>query len=91
MLDIAFSWDEIQSPVDSYKADLLTVPANLTGIPAISIPVGFSKKMEVKLPVGLQLFSSWWQERILIQLAFAYQKLTDNHLQLPPEPIHAEE
>ena len=83
MLDVAFSWDEIQSPIESYKADLLTVPANLTGIPALSLPCGFAEKQGVKLPVGLQLMSSWWNERKILQIAYDFQKITDFHLQTP--------
>jgi aspartyl-tRNA(Asn)/glutamyl-tRNA(Gln) amidotransferase subunit A len=90
MLDVAYKWDEIKSPIDSYKADLLTVPANLTGIPALTIPVGFSSKKDVKMPVGLQLFGSWWQEHTLIQIAYEYQQLTKHHLQLPPDLLISE-
>lgn len=85
MLDAAFSWDEFQSPIDSYKADLLTVPANLIGTPALSVPAGFSHKQGVKLPIGLQLMGSWWQEQKLFQIAHAIQQITDFHLQLPPK------
>jgi aspartyl-tRNA(Asn)/glutamyl-tRNA(Gln) amidotransferase subunit A len=90
MLDAAFSWDECLSPIDSYKADLLTVPANLTGTPALSLPVGFIQKQGVNLPIGLQLIGSWWQEHKLIQLAYAYQQLSTFHLQLPPHPPQIE-
>lgn len=83
MLDVAFSWDEFQSPIDSYRADLLTVPANLTGIPGLSVPCGFVEKQGVKLPVGLQLMSSWWNEKKILQIAYAFQQITDFHLQLP--------
>ncbi len=84
MLDAAFSWDEFQSPIDSYKADLLTVPANLVGIPALSVPAGFTQKQGVKLPFGLQLLGGWWQEQKLLQIAYALQQITDYHLQTPP-------
>ncbi len=85
MLDAAFSWDEFQSPMDSYKADLLTVPANLVGIPALSVPAGFTKKQDVKLPIGLQLMGGWWEEQKLLQIAYAIQNLTDFHLQQPSD------
>lgn len=85
MLDAAFTWDEFQSPIDSYEADLLTVPANLVGIPALSVPAGFTRKQDVKLPIGLQLMSSWWHEQELLQIAHAIQNLTDFHLQLPAD------
>lgn len=85
MLDAAFSWDDFQAPIDSYRADLLTVPANLVGTPALSVPAGFSSKQGVKLPIGLQLMSSWWQEDKLFQIANSLQKLTDFHLQQPTD------
>lgn len=84
MLDAAFTWDEFQSPVDSYRADLLTVPSNLIGTPSISIPAGFVKKHETELPIGLQLMGSWWEEHKLLQLAYSFEQLTTHHLRLPP-------
>ncbi|OLS26415.1 MAG: Glutamyl-tRNA(Gln) amidotransferase subunit A [Candidatus Heimdallarchaeota archaeon LC_3] len=92
MLDVAPTWDELKKPLESYQADLLTVPANLLGIPAISIPVGFVKKQGVKLPLGLQLYASWWNERTLLQIASEIQKVTNFHIQLPPSKrIHEED
>ena len=85
MLDAAFSWDEFQSPIDSYKADLLTVPANLIGLPALSVPAGFTQKQGVRLPIGLQLMSSWWQEHKLLQIANAFQQITNYHLEIPTD------
>lgn len=87
MQDAAFSWDEFQSPIDSYRADLLTVPANLLGTPAISIPAGFTFKQNVKLPIGLQLMASWFDEQKLLQIAQAHQNITDYHLQMPTNII----
>ena len=84
MQDAAFSWDEFQSPIDSYRADLLTVPANLVGTPALSLPAGFTQKQDVKLPIGLQLMASWFDEHKLLQIANAHQQITDYQLQMPP-------
>ena len=44
--------DEAQDPTELYSSDLYTIPVNLAGLPAISIPAGFSKQ---KLPIGMQL------------------------------------
>lgn len=85
MQQLALAWEETQTPLESYKSDLLTVPANLLGIPALSLPVGFGEKLEVKLPVGLQLYSSWWNEHYLLQIAYEFQQKTDFHLQTPPD------
>ncbi len=84
MQDFAKSWGEFSSPLESYKADLLTVPANLTGLPALSLPIGFGIKSGVRLPYGLQLLADWWREDLLIKLAWEYQQKTDHHKILPP-------
>lgn len=66
-------------PIQMYLADLYTIPVNLAGLPALSVPAGFDEGM----PVGLQLIGSWWQERRLLQMAHAYQTTTDWHAKRP--------
>lgn len=51
-----------------------TAPFNLTGLPAISIPCGFSHR---GLPIGLQLVGRWWDEAGLLRAARAYERETD--------------
>ena len=60
-------------------SDIFTVAANLAGLPAISIPIGFHNK----LPIGMQLIGSHLGEATLLQIAHAYQKLTDWHTKIP--------
>lgn len=67
------------NPVTNYLADLFTVAANLAGLPAISIPVGFSQS----LPIGMQLMGRPLQEATLLQVAHQYQLRTDWHQQQP--------
>lgn len=67
------------NPVETYLADLFTVAANLAGLPAMSIPVGFSHG----LPVGLQLMGRPLEEATLLQAAHQYQLRTDWHQQQP--------
>ncbi|MBE6036982.1 MAG: Asp-tRNA(Asn)/Glu-tRNA(Gln) amidotransferase subunit GatA [Clostridiales bacterium] len=69
-----------QDPLALYKADLYTVPANLAGIPAVSVPCGFSAE---GLPIGLQLMGKAWSEPLLVRTAALWQQLTDYHKQRP--------
>ena len=63
-------------PTLMYKRDVYTVPASLAGLPALSIPCGFSDG----LPVGLQLIGPHFAEDRLLALGEAYQRETDWHL-----------
>ena len=54
-----------------YLNDIFTVPVNLAGIPAISIPAGFDKN---KFPLGLQLIGNTLEEQKLLNIAFAAEK-----------------
>ena len=78
----AFSLGEkTADPLQMYLADIFTVSANLTGVPAISMPCGFSAD---RLPIGLQLTGRMFDEATLLRAADAYQRDTDHHLQTPP-------
>jgi len=59
----------------------LTNPINLLGVPAISVPCGFTKE---KLPIGLQLIGRWWDEATVFRAAHAYEQATDWHTSRPP-------
>ena len=61
-------------PLSMYLSDLLTIPANLAGLPAISIPCGFD---ETGLPIGLQLIGNVLDEPRLLQLAHQYERTAD--------------
>jgi len=58
-------------PLAMYLADLLTIPANLAGLPALSLPCGFDDQ---GLPIGLQLITGVLQEERLLQVAHAYEQ-----------------
>jgi len=60
--------------------DYFTCPANLIGIPAISIPCGFTKN---NLPIGFQLMAKHLHDDLILSAANAFQKKTDFHLQKP--------
>jgi aspartyl-tRNA(Asn)/glutamyl-tRNA(Gln) amidotransferase subunit A len=53
---------------------------NITGVPAMSLPCGFTSG---GLPIGLQLAGAWWQEATVLRAAHAYQQATDWHRRLP--------
>ena len=82
--DVAFRRGECSGdPLKLYMADALTIPANLAGLPAISVPCGFSRG----LPVGLQLIGRAFDEGTLLRVGHAYQQAT-TEWRLPP-PVAA--
>jgi len=74
--------DKSDDPVEMYLNDIFTVAANLTGLPAMSIPCGFTRE---GLPVGLQLHARHFGEARLIEAAHRFQQATDWHLRTPPD------
>ncbi|KTD64803.1 Asp-tRNA(Asn)/Glu-tRNA(Gln) amidotransferase subunit GatA [Legionella spiritensis] len=71
--------EKISDPVQNYLADVFTVAANLAGLPAMSIPAGFSDG----LPVGMQLIGSHFSEDRLLNIAHSFQQMTDWHKACP--------
>lgn len=69
----------IDDPVSMYLSDIYTVSVNLAGLPAISIPAGFSDG----LPIGMQIIGNYFQEARLLNVAHRYQQMTDWHKQVP--------
>ncbi|MEM2309818.1 MAG: Asp-tRNA(Asn)/Glu-tRNA(Gln) amidotransferase subunit GatA [Candidatus Bathyarchaeia archaeon] len=65
--------EKIGDPLTLYMCDVLTVPANLTGYPAISVPCGF----EGNLPIGLQAITKPFNEDLLLKISFALEANTD--------------
>lgn len=79
--DVAFRLGERNDdPLAMYMADLLTVTTNLAGVPAISVPGGFSKE---GLPIGIQLIGNYFEEEKLYQAAYALEQANDYHLKHP--------
>lgn len=62
--------EKIEDPLAMYKSDIFTVPINLTGICAISIPCGYVEG----LPVGLQIIGDKFEELKVLRLARAFEK-----------------
>ncbi|MCW9049552.1 MAG: Asp-tRNA(Asn)/Glu-tRNA(Gln) amidotransferase subunit GatA [Deltaproteobacteria bacterium] len=64
----------INDPLQMYLSDIFTIPANLAGTCAISLPCGFSQE---GLPIGLQLIGQPFAEADLLQAAYAFEQATD--------------
>ena len=68
----AFDIDsKISNPLEMYMADILTVPVNIAGVPAISIPCG---KDNEGMPIGMQLIGKHFDEETLIRAAYTYEQ-----------------
>jgi aspartyl-tRNA(Asn)/glutamyl-tRNA(Gln) amidotransferase subunit A len=63
--------EKIRDPLSMYLSDIFTIPANLAGIPAISVPCGYSRH---GLPIGLQLMARHFDEETLIRAAYTYEQ-----------------
>jgi len=72
--------EKTNDPLAMYLSDILTVPVNLAGIPALALPCGFSKN---NLPIGMQLIGPRWSEETLFEVGEKYQELTEWHLRRP--------
>jgi aspartyl-tRNA(Asn)/glutamyl-tRNA(Gln) amidotransferase subunit A len=75
--------EKTEDPLQMYLADIFTVSANLAGLPAISVPCGFSGG---GLPMGLQLTGRPFDEATLLRAADAYQHDTPWHRADPSQP-----
>ncbi|MDA8955766.1 Asp-tRNA(Asn)/Glu-tRNA(Gln) amidotransferase subunit GatA [Gammaproteobacteria bacterium] len=66
-------------PIQMYLEDLFTIPANLAGLPAMSVPNGIVDNK----PVGMQLIGNFLEESKILQAAHSFQSSTDWHLKTP--------
>jgi aspartyl-tRNA(Asn)/glutamyl-tRNA(Gln) amidotransferase subunit A len=78
--------ERTSDPLQMYLADVFTVSANLAGLPAVSIPCGFTPEEsgEADLPVGLQLTGRRFDEATLLRVADAFERDTEWWMQAPP-------
>jgi aspartyl-tRNA(Asn)/glutamyl-tRNA(Gln) amidotransferase subunit A len=72
--------EKVDDPLAMYANDICAVPANLAGIPAISVPGGLSEG----LPVGVQLMGDHFTEPMLLRAARATEQVTDFRFQIKP-------
>jgi len=76
--DVAWRLGEKSTdPVQMYLEDIYTLSTNLAGLPAMSVPCGFSSQ---NLPIGMQLIGNYFSEARLLQVAHQYQQASDWHL-----------
>ena len=71
--------EKADDPVAMYLQDVYTIATNLAGLPGMSIPAGFANN----LPVGLQLMGNYFDEARMLDVAHAYQQVTDWHQAMP--------
>ena len=62
------------NPLEMYLEDIFTVPVNIAGLPAISIPGGFASN---GMPIGLQFITKAFDEEKLLQIAYTYEQNTE--------------
>jgi aspartyl-tRNA(Asn)/glutamyl-tRNA(Gln) amidotransferase subunit A len=72
--------EKVDDPMQMYLSDVCTLPINIAGLPAISIPAGFADG----LPVGMQIIGKPFDEETILHIAFAYEQATDWHKRKPP-------
>jgi aspartyl-tRNA(Asn)/glutamyl-tRNA(Gln) amidotransferase subunit A len=73
--------EKTADPLQMYLADVFTVPANLAGLPGLSLPCGLAGG----LPVGFQLLGRPFDEATLLRAGHAYQQATGHHHRRPPQ------
>ncbi|NBQ68658.1 MAG: Asp-tRNA(Asn)/Glu-tRNA(Gln) amidotransferase subunit GatA [Nitrosomonadaceae bacterium] len=78
---VAFNLGEKSGdPIQMYLSDIYTSAANLTGMPAMSIPIGFGDKNR---PIGLHIIGNYFKEAQMLNVAHQYQLATDWHSRSP--------
>jgi aspartyl-tRNA(Asn)/glutamyl-tRNA(Gln) amidotransferase subunit A len=78
---VAFKFGEKEDPLQMYLNDVFTIPGNLSGLPGVSLPGGFTMS---GLPIGLQLLGRAFEEAGLLRVAHAYERATEWHARRAP-------
>ncbi|MBE9512532.1 MAG: Asp-tRNA(Asn)/Glu-tRNA(Gln) amidotransferase subunit GatA [Chloroflexi bacterium] len=71
--------EKVDDPLQMYLSDICTLPINIAGVPAISIPAGFADG----LPIGMQIIGKPFAEETILKIAYAYQQATEWHKRRP--------
>lgn len=80
----AYAFDTKKDPLSVYLGDIFTVAANLTGLPAISLPTAPVSDQGELMPYAVQLVGQPWQESHLLSAGHALQSVTDHHQRRAP-------
>lgn len=80
--------EKMDDPLTMYVEDILTIPVNLAGVPAISVPCGLASN---GLPVGLQIIGKAFDESTILRVAHAFEQQTEHHLARPALAAKGEE
>jgi len=67
--------EKVDDPLQMYLSDVCTLPINIAGVPAISIPAGFADG----LPIGMQIIGKPFSEETLLKVSYAYEQATEWH------------
>ena len=72
--------EKTNDPLAMYLSDIFTIPVNMAGLPAISIPCGVSsiEHQTSNLPVGFQLIGKWWREADILGLGQFYERIANS-------------
>ena len=71
--------ERLQDPIQMYLSDVLTVPVNLAGLPAVSVPIGWERG----LPVGGQIIGPPWREDLILRLSYAWEQVFKHYEKVP--------
>ncbi len=71
--------EKVDDPLQMYLSDVCTLPINIAGLPAISIPAGFADG----LPIGMQIIGKPFAEETILKIAYAYEQATEWHKRKP--------
>jgi aspartyl-tRNA(Asn)/glutamyl-tRNA(Gln) amidotransferase subunit A len=72
--------EKLEDPLQMYLSDVCTLPINIAGVPAMSVPAGFVDG----LPVGMQIIGKPFDEGTILRVAYAFEQATDWHMRRPP-------
>lgn len=72
--------EKSNDPLQMYLADIFTVPVNIAGVPAISVPSGFADEDSVKLPLGIQFIAPHFGEGALFAIGQDFEKVRDSNI-----------